>query len=88
MLVISVDVGSASVRVAIIQFNNGIINDKPIANFSKPITVHNPRPDYYEQDSDQIWAAVCDCIQVFIQFDSIAFDFKYYSLELPHLNSF
>jgi len=65
-LVIGCDVGSGSVRVAVIQLIDGLLNDKPIANSSKSITIYNPKPDYYEQNTDEIWAAICDCVQVCI----------------------
>ncbi len=65
-LVIGCDVGSGSVRVAVIQLINGLLNDKPIANSSKSITIYNPKPDYYEQNTDEIWAAICDCVQVWL----------------------
>jgi len=57
---IGVDVGSGSVRAGIFSNSDG----KMIAMKTKDITIHNPEPDYYEQSSEEIWAAVCTVVQV------------------------
>lgn len=64
MLVISCDVGSGSVRVAIIEFNGDRLNGKPLAIATKPITIYNPQPEYFEQSSGEIWDNICECVQV------------------------
>lgn len=64
MRVLTVDVGSGSVRAAIIEFVDGNLNGTPIATSSKNITIYNPKPDYYEQKTHEIWNAVCHCIKV------------------------
>ena len=56
---IGVDVGTGSVRAAAITEGGEVL-----AHYTVPITVHNPAPDHYEQDSAEIWAAVCTAVQV------------------------
>ena len=67
-ITIAVDVGSGSVRVSLIRFNDGLLDGHPLANFKKEITVYNPIPDVYEQNTDEIWSGLCECLQVFIRF--------------------
>ncbi|XP_029642158.1 FGGY carbohydrate kinase domain-containing protein isoform X3 [Octopus sinensis] len=52
-LYIGIDVGTGSVRAALFQ-NNGTL----IAKHVSKISIHNPLPDYYEQSTENIWAAV------------------------------
>lgn len=51
--VIGVDVGTGSVRAALVQSDG-----KVIATETKPIRIWNPHPDFYEQSSEDIWEAV------------------------------
>uniref|UniRef100_A0A6I8SYW9 FGGY carbohydrate kinase domain-containing protein n=1 Tax=Xenopus tropicalis TaxID=8364 RepID=A0A6I8SYW9_XENTR len=51
---VGIDVGTASVRVALVdQF--GTVVDQ----MEQSIKIWEPRPDHYEQSSDDIWAACC-----------------------------
>ncbi|XP_060567996.1 FGGY carbohydrate kinase domain-containing protein-like [Ruditapes philippinarum] len=50
---IGVDVGTGSVRAAL--FNQ---DGKLVATASKEIRIWNPKPDYYQQSSEEIWLAV------------------------------
>ncbi|CAG2179728.1 unnamed protein product, partial [Oppiella nova] len=62
-VVIGVDVGSGSVRVALIKFESGVIEAKPLATHKKSITAHNPKAEWYEQNTDEIWDGLCYCVQ-------------------------
>lgn len=57
--IVSVDVGTSSVRVALINID-GKIMKKTI----REINIWNPEPEHYEQSSDDIWNGVCFCIKV------------------------
>ena len=62
MKVIGVDVGSGSVRAAVIEFTK---NDaKLLATFTKSTTTESPNPDWYEQNSSDIWDSVIHCVKV------------------------
>ncbi|XP_053248242.1 FGGY carbohydrate kinase domain-containing protein isoform X7 [Podarcis raffonei] len=51
---IGIDVGTASVRAALVdQFGT------LVAYAEQPIQIWAPQPDHYEQSSDDIWAACC-----------------------------
>ncbi|XP_077784816.1 FGGY carbohydrate kinase domain-containing protein isoform X5 [Podarcis muralis] len=51
---IGIDVGTASVRAALVdQFGT------VVAYAEQPIQIWAPQPDHYEQSSDDIWAACC-----------------------------
>ncbi|CAG2104273.1 unnamed protein product, partial [Medioppia subpectinata] len=63
MIVIGADVGSGSVRVAFIKLADGQIEATPLATHKKEITVHNPMGEMYEQNSDEIWSGLCECVQ-------------------------
>ena len=56
-LLIGVDVGTGSVRAALVTIHGNILQTT-----SKPITVNNPQPEFYQQSSDEIWSAVCCCV--------------------------
>uniref|UniRef100_A0A8C5NJ19 FGGY carbohydrate kinase domain containing n=1 Tax=Junco hyemalis TaxID=40217 RepID=A0A8C5NJ19_JUNHY len=51
---VGVDVGSASVRAALVDGAGTVV-----AHAEQPIQVWEPRPDHYEQSSADIWAACC-----------------------------
>ncbi|XP_063263057.1 FGGY carbohydrate kinase domain-containing protein isoform X2 [Prinia subflava] len=51
---VGVDVGSASVRAALVDGAGAVV-----AHAERPIQVWEPRPDHYEQSSADIWAACC-----------------------------
>lgn len=59
-LFIGVDVGTSSVRSALVT-DKGKILKTAVEN----IQIWNPRPDFYEQSSADIWRACIRCIQVF-----------------------
>lgn len=54
---LGVDVGTASVRVGLFAEDGN-----PIGVRTKEISISNPKKDFYEQSSDEIWAAICTCI--------------------------
>jgi ribulose kinase len=56
---IGVDVGTGSVRAALVNSAGKIIN---IAIC--PIQLFNPQNKFYEQSSDDIWSAVCHVVKV------------------------
>ncbi|XP_029473731.1 FGGY carbohydrate kinase domain-containing protein isoform X2 [Rhinatrema bivittatum] len=51
---VGIDVGTASVRAAMIDQAGTVV-----AQADEPIQIWEPRPDHYEQSSDDIWAACC-----------------------------
>lgn len=56
---VGVDVGTGSVRAALVTSNGKIKN---VATC--PLEVFNPAPNFYEQSSDNIWSAVCHVVKV------------------------
>lgn len=50
---IGVDVGTGSVRAALVKQDG-----KLVATASKEIRIWNPKPDFYQQSSEEIWSAV------------------------------
>ena len=60
--VIGVDVGTASVRAALVQSDGRIC-----ATETKSIRIWNPQPDFYQQSSDDIWEAVTFTVKVLLQ---------------------
>lgn len=55
---IGVDVGTGSVRAALVSSSG-----KVLKTCVKPTQTWNPAPNHYEQSSDNIWAAVCECVR-------------------------
>jgi FGGY-family pentulose kinase len=53
-VVMAVDVGTGSARAALFD-----LNGKMLARASRPIAMHQPRPDHAEQSSEDVWRAVC-----------------------------
>lgn len=58
-LAIGVDVGTGSARAGIIDTANGAI----LATHKRDIKTWTPKPEYFEQSSDDIWAACVECVQ-------------------------
>jgi 2-keto-3-deoxy-galactonokinase len=56
---IGVDVGSASVRAALVSSDGTILHSA-----TQGITIWEPETDFYEQSSDEIWNACCKVIRV------------------------
>lgn len=55
---IGVDVGTASVRAALVSSNGSIVSSA-----SRPLQIWQPRPDFYEQSSEDIWENVCAVVK-------------------------
>ncbi|XP_045600229.2 FGGY carbohydrate kinase domain-containing protein isoform X1 [Procambarus clarkii] len=55
---VGVDVGTSNVRAALVRHTGAVVGIHSV-----PITVSNPKPDYYEQDSNEIWQAVCQSVK-------------------------
>ncbi|ROT63789.1 putative FGGY carbohydrate kinase domain-containing protein-like [Penaeus vannamei] len=55
---IGVDVGTSSVRAGLVSRLGSVVKMHTI-----PITVSNPKPDFYEQDSEEIWTSVCEAVK-------------------------
>ncbi|KAK9464057.1 uncharacterized protein V1516DRAFT_669439 [Lipomyces oligophaga] len=64
---VGIDVGTGSARACIID-NSGEI----LAMASKAIQQWNPRPNFYNQSSDDIWAACCYCVKTVLAETGIA----------------
>ena len=56
---IGVDVGTSGVRAALVSAGGDIISTA-----SQIIQVLEPQPDFFEQSSDDIWAACCKVVKV------------------------
>lgn len=55
---IGVDVGTGSVRAALVSSKG-----KVLKTHVKATQTWNPLPNHYEQSSDNIWKAVCECVR-------------------------
>ncbi|KAL9701481.1 hypothetical protein quinque_004922 [Culex quinquefasciatus] len=56
--VIGVDVGTGSARAALVTSTGQLLK-----SCVKATQTWNPLPDLYEQSSDNIWSAVCECVR-------------------------
>lgn len=56
---IGVDVGTGSVRAALVNAEGKVVKIE-----IKPIKTWNPKQDFYEQSSDEIWNACAHCVKV------------------------
>lgn len=63
---VGIDVGTGSVRAALITHEGKTIN---IANH--PTDTYNPRQEFYEQSSNNIWDSVCRVVKVSFFFFTI-----------------
>lgn len=58
MHLLSVDVGTQSVRAALVTDRGRFLKTA-----SRPLENWNPQPGFYQQSSDQIWSACCEAIK-------------------------
>ncbi|KAL3217360.1 hypothetical protein MRX96_032480 [Rhipicephalus microplus] len=58
MQLLSVDVGTQSVRAALVTDRGRFLKTA-----SRPLKNWNPQPGFYQQSSDQIWSACCEAIK-------------------------
>ena len=58
MAFVGVDVGTGSVRAALVSSKGQIIGSHVV-----PIQTHNPQQDFYEQSSEDIWSSVCVAVK-------------------------
>lgn len=56
---VGVDVGTGSARAALVCENGKVVK---VAE--RKIKTWNPKPDYYEQSSDDVWNACVECVKV------------------------
>ena len=56
---IGVDVGTSSVRAALVTSDGTIVT-----SCTKDIRIWNPRTDFYQQSSQDIWSAVVYTVKV------------------------
>lgn len=56
---IGVDVGTASVRAALVASDGKIVSCA-----TRPLQIWQPLPDYYEQSSEDVWNNVCLVVKV------------------------
>ena len=56
---IGVDVGTASVRAALVASDGKIVSCA-----TRPLQIWQPLPDYYEQSSEDVWRNVCLVVKV------------------------
>lgn len=58
---VGVDVGTGSTRAAVVNSKGEVLE-----SYVKEIKTWKPKPNHYEQSSDNIWEAVCECVQVIL----------------------
>ncbi|KAL1467230.1 hypothetical protein MTO96_042315 [Rhipicephalus appendiculatus] len=58
MHLVSVDVGTQSVRAALVTDQGRFLKTA-----SRPLDNWNPQPGFYQQSSDQIWSACCEAVK-------------------------
>lgn len=58
---VGVDVGTGSARASLVNAHGRVLQ-----MHVKKIQTWNPIPNHYEQSSDDIWKAVCECVRVII----------------------
>lgn len=58
-LAIGIDVGTGSARAGVVDTANGEL----LATHKKEIVTWTPQAEYYEQSSDDIWAACVQCVR-------------------------
>ncbi|XP_034241342.1 FGGY carbohydrate kinase domain-containing protein [Thrips palmi] len=58
-LVVGVDVGTGSARAALVSASTGLVHKVAV----RPTRTWTPRPEYFQQSGDDIWAAVCATVQ-------------------------
>lgn len=56
---VGVDIGTGSARAALVDAH-GRVQQMHV----KAIQTWNPLADHYEQSSEDIWSAVCECVRV------------------------
>ena len=59
---VGVDVGTGSVRAALFDARGRLL-----VNRARDITTRSPRPDFYEQSSEEIWSAVCHVVRSVVE---------------------
>lgn len=57
---VGIDVGTGSARAALVNAVGQVKQTHVVA-----IQTWNPKPDHYEQSSDDIWRSVCKCVKVY-----------------------
>ena len=66
---LAVDVGTGSARAGVFD-----LSGRQLARCVVPISVHQPKPKHMEQDSEEIWAAVCSAVKAALAESGIAAD--------------
>lgn len=56
---VGVDVGTSSARAALVRSDG-----KVLQTIAKSIRIWNTEHEHFEQSSEDIWNAVCSCVQV------------------------
>ncbi len=62
MRVIGIDVGTTSARAGVFDLDGNMLGHS-----SHPIDIHEPRPEFYEQSSENIWEACCRSVKEALQ---------------------
>uniref|UniRef100_A0A182J1G4 Carbohydrate kinase FGGY N-terminal domain-containing protein n=1 Tax=Anopheles atroparvus TaxID=41427 RepID=A0A182J1G4_ANOAO len=58
VFLVGVDVGTGSARAALVSGSGQVLE-----TYVKSIRTWNSQPNYYEQSSEDIWSAVCECVK-------------------------
>lgn len=72
---VGVDVGTGSARAALVNSHGRVIK-----THVKTIQTWSPIPDHYEQSSNDIWSAICECVRV--SYIKIKFGVQYLFMEM------
>eukprot|EP00095_Tigriopus_kingsejongensis_P010288 maker-scaffold474_size162001-snap-gene-0.35 protein:Tk10288 transcript:maker-scaffold474_size162001-snap-gene-0.35-mRNA-1 annotation:"fggy carbohydrate kinase domain-containing" len=59
---IGVDVGTGSVRAGLVNAQGRVLRTA-----SQALKIHNPRPDYFEQSSQDVWKGVIHCVKAVVK---------------------
>lgn len=59
ILFVGVDVGTGSARAGLVDRNGRVLKSA-----TKTITTWSPRPNYYQQSTEDIWDAICYAVRV------------------------
>jgi ribulose kinase len=58
-LAIGIDVGTGSARAGVVDVTSGAL----LATHKRDIKTWSPKPDYFEQSTEDVWAACAECVR-------------------------
>ncbi|KAI2796453.1 hypothetical protein RDWZM_000084 [Blomia tropicalis] len=68
------DIGSGSIRVAIIEYSpENVLKTKPLSIAIRPLKIYNRKTDFYEQKTSEIWTAFQQCTSECLEKSGLSF---------------